>query len=127
MVRALWQEQSLITNKPNLDEFEASWNGSYSRTDGGEASNSMEAMINIPLVEGKMAFRAALYNDNQGGYIDNVPGTFQADHKVNGTFPGHTVTYQPGHKFANGTSVADWTTRYTIWCEFNGRNSKIDY
>ena len=103
----------LITNKPNVDEFEASWNGSYSRTDGGEASNSMEAMINIPIVEGKMAFRAALYNDNQGGYIDNVAGTFQADHTVNGTFPGHSVTYQPGHKFANGTSVPAMTVAST--------------
>jgi len=104
----------LITNKPNVDEFEASWNGSYSRTDGGEASNSMEAMINIPIVEGKMAFRAALYNDNQGGYIDNVEGNFQADHTVNGTFPGHSVTFQPGHKFWNGTSVPAATVTQTV-------------
>ena len=74
----------------------------------------MEAMINIPLVERKMAFRAALYNDNQGGYIDNVAGTFQADHTVNGTFPGHTVTFQPGHIFANGTSVPAATVTQTV-------------
>ena len=87
----------LITNKPNLDEFEASWNGSYSRTDGGEASNSMEAMINIPIVEGKMAFRAALYNDNQGGYIDNVAGTFQADQL--GMFRQHCQCNHLGYRY----------------------------
>ncbi|MEC9415951.1 MAG: TonB-dependent receptor [Pseudomonadota bacterium] len=103
----------LITNKPNLEEFQASWTGSYAKTEGGEASNNMEAMINIPIVEGKMAFRAALYNDSQGGYIDNVAGTFQANHLVNPTFPGNTVTFQPGHKFFNGTSVPGTTTTCT--------------
>jgi len=95
----------LITNKPVLDEFQASFNGGFARTDGGENSNSAEMMLNIPLVEGKMAFRMALYNDNQGGYIDNVQGTFQADKAVNGTFPGATVNFKEGHKFYNGTVV----------------------
>jgi outer membrane receptor protein involved in Fe transport len=95
----------LITNKPVIDEFQASFNGGFSRTNGGENSNSAEMMLNIPLVEGKMAFRMALYNDNQGGYIDNVAGTFQANHKVNGTFPGTTVNFAEGHKFYNGTVV----------------------
>ena len=95
----------LITNKPVLDEFSASFNGSWSKTDGGEDSNSVEAMFNVPLVDGKMAFRAALYSDNQGGYIDNIEGTFQASHLVNPTFPGASVTYAEGHKFANGTVV----------------------
>ena len=95
----------LITNKPVLDEFSASFNGSWSKTDGGEDSNSVEAMFNVPLVDGKMAFRAALYSDNQGGYIDNIEGTFQASHLINPSFPGTSVTYAEGHKFANGTVV----------------------
>jgi len=95
----------LITNKPVLDEFSASFNGSWSKTDGGEDSNSVEAMFNVPLVDGKMAFRAALYSDHQGGYIDNIEGNFQASHLVNPTFPGTSVTYAEGHKFANGTVV----------------------
>ena len=95
----------LITNKPVLDEFSASFNGSWSKTDGGEDSNSVEAMFNVPLVDGKMAFRAALYSDNQGGYIDNIEGNFQASHLVNPSFPGTSVTYAEGHKFANGTVV----------------------
>ena len=103
----------LITNKPNLDEFQGSWTGSYARTNGGEASNNLEAMINIPIVEGKMAFRAALYNDNQGGYIDNVPGTFTASKANNPTYPGDSVTYMPGHHFFNGTGVPDWNTVVT--------------
>ena len=94
----------LITNKPVMDEFQASLNGSWSATSGGEDSNSLEAMLNIPICEG-VAFRAALFNDNQGGYIDNVEGTFQADSAINPTFPGDSVTYAPGTIFANGDVV----------------------
>ena len=33
-------------------------------------------MLNIPVVEDKLAVRAVIYDDHQGGYIDNVPSTF---------------------------------------------------
>ena len=95
----------LITNKPVLDQFQASFNGSWSMTSGGEDSNSLEAMLNVPVIEGKFALRAALYNDNQGGYIDNVEGTFVADNSINPTFPGDTVFYGEGTVFADGTVV----------------------
>ena len=95
----------LITNKPNLNEFQASFNGSWSKTAHGEDSNSLEAMINLPIIEDKFAIRAALYNDQQGGYIDNVAGTFVADPALNPTFPGDTVTYGAGTILANGTVV----------------------
>jgi iron complex outermembrane receptor protein len=95
----------LITNKPNLNEFQASFNGSWSTTAHGEDSNSVEAMINLPIIEDKFAIRAALYNDRQGGYIDNVAGTFVADPALNPTFPGDTVTYGAGTVLANGTVV----------------------
>ena len=62
----------LITNKPVIDEFAASLSAGYSSTSGGEDSNKIEAMINIPVIEGKLAVRAAVYTDNKGGYIDNV-------------------------------------------------------
>jgi len=95
----------LITNKPVIDEFQASATGSWSTTEGGDDSNSLEAMINIPIIEGKFAVRAALYNDNQGGYIDNVEGTFVADPAINPTFPGDSVFYAEGTQFVNGTVV----------------------
>lgn len=95
----------LITNKPVMDEFDASFNGSWSATAEGEDSNSAELMLNFPIIEGKLAARVALYNDRQGGYIDNVAGTFQADNTINPTFPGDSVTYAPGTVFANGTVV----------------------
>lgn len=65
----------IITNKPVLNEFDAGIDVSYSTTSGGEDSNSTEAFINFPLIEDKFAIRVAGFNDNKGGYIDNVLGT----------------------------------------------------
>ena len=95
----------LITNKPNVSEFEGSVSAEYSQTAKGEDSSKVEAMINIPLIENKLAVRGAFYSDNRGGYIDNVEGTFQADPAINPTFPGDSVTYAAGTVFANGTTV----------------------
>ena len=66
-----------ITNKPNLTEFHAGFNGSYSFTKGGKDSVAGDGFINIPIVKDRLAVRVVFYNDNQGGYIDNVPGTYQ--------------------------------------------------
>ncbi|MFT4632569.1 MAG: iron complex outermembrane receptor protein [Candidatus Pseudothioglobus sp.] len=95
----------LITNKPVIDEVQGSMNGSWSSTKGGEDSNSVELMLNLPIIEGKLAARVALYNDRQGGYIDNVAGTFQADSSVNTTFPGSSVNFPAGAVFGNGDVV----------------------
>ncbi|GGX70685.1 TonB-dependent receptor [Litorimonas cladophorae] len=67
----------LITNKPNLNGFDANLKASTSFTKGGEMSNSVEAMINVPVTD-KLALRGVIYSDNQGGYIDNVAGTRDA-------------------------------------------------
>ncbi len=95
----------LITNKPNVAEFEGNVSAEYSQTAKGEDSSKVEAMINIPLIDNKLAIRGAFYSDNRGGYIDNVEGTFQADPAINPTFPGDSVTYEAGTVFANGTTV----------------------
>ena len=36
----------------------------------------MTAVLNLPLIAEHMALRAVIYNDQRGGYIDNVPATF---------------------------------------------------
>ncbi|MBN05382.1 TonB-dependent receptor [Ponticaulis sp.] len=64
----------LITNKPSLDGFEAGFDASTSFTEGGEMSNSVEAVINLPVTD-NFALRGVVYTDHAGGYIDNVPGT----------------------------------------------------
>lgn len=66
-----------ITNKPDLNDFGAGFTASYSTTRGGEDSFAGQGYINLPIIKDKLAVRFTFYNDNQGGYIDNVFGTFQ--------------------------------------------------
>ena len=65
-----------ITNKPKLNVTEGSATASYGTTAHGDNNSSITAMINLPVIADTLAVRAVIYNDNRGGYIDNVPGTF---------------------------------------------------
>ena len=65
----------LITNKPNPAGFEAGFNAKYSGTKGGADSGAVDGYANIPLTD-QLAVRVAVYSDNQGGWIDNIPATF---------------------------------------------------
>ena len=65
-----------ITNKPKLDKTEGAANAGYSYTAHGDPNSNIDAMINLPLIEGMLAVRAVVYDDKRGGYINNVPSTF---------------------------------------------------
>jgi outer membrane receptor protein involved in Fe transport len=64
----------LITNKPDLSGFDASFDASTSFTKGGDQSYAVKAMLNVPVTD-TFALRGVVYLDDQGGFIDNVRGT----------------------------------------------------
>ena len=84
-----------ITNKPDTSEFHAGFNASYAFTKSGEESVAGDAFINIPIVKDKLAIRAVFYTDRQGGYIDNVAGTFQMPFNGNVGIAGRLPTGNP--------------------------------
>lgn len=61
----------VITKKPDHTGFAAGFDSSFSTTKEGEMSNSVEAYFNIAPAD-DLAVRLAVYNDRQGGWIDNV-------------------------------------------------------
>ncbi len=65
-----------ITNKPKINVTEANFNAGYATTVHGKDSTNFDGMLNLPLIEDKLAVRGVLYNDSRGGYIDNVAGSF---------------------------------------------------
>jgi iron complex outermembrane receptor protein len=65
-----------ITNKPKMNEVETRVTASYGSTAHGKSNSSVEAVLNLPLIDDKLAARVVIYNENRGGYIDNVPSTF---------------------------------------------------
>lgn len=66
-----------ITNKPDLANFHAGFNANAGTTKGGAASFGVDGFVNIPIVKDKLGLRLAFYSDHQGGYIDNVAGTYR--------------------------------------------------
>ena len=84
-----------ITNKPDTSAFGAGFNSSYAFTKGGEESVAGDAFINIPIIQDKLAVRAVFYTDRQGGYIDNIAGTFQMPFNGNVGVAGKLPTGNP--------------------------------
>ena len=75
-----------ITNKPKLDAFGGRVEASYGFTSGGDPNTSLTATLNVPVIKDKLAVRLVIYNDRQGGYIDNVPSTFTRSNTDLGNF-----------------------------------------
>lgn len=122
-----------ITNKPNLSRFQAGFTLTGAVTPGHARSGSANGYINIPIIEGSLAFRATAFVDHMGGYIDNVYGTYQmpltgynADGTVAFSLPAgstrpiinnaafarndfNSATYTGGRASIRWEPVPDWT------------------
>jgi iron complex outermembrane receptor protein len=78
-----------ITNKPKLDAFDGNVDASYGvMAHSGDPNTSLTAMLNIPIIKDVLGVRAVIYNDRQGGYIDNVPSTFTRSNQDNNSYFG---------------------------------------
>ena len=64
-----------ITNKPKLNTTQAEVTAGYGVTAGGDPNSNITGVLNLPLINDTLAVRAVVYNDQRGGYINNVPGT----------------------------------------------------
>jgi iron complex outermembrane recepter protein len=101
----------LITNKPQLGRFEARVKASTSFTEGGDMSNSVAAVMNLPVTD-NFAVRGVIYTDNQGGYIDNVGGVLDASQSARfrpaGTVRDNGTSVQPNRAgFQAGADLSD--------------------
>ncbi|MCX2983001.1 TonB-dependent receptor [Halieaceae bacterium IMCC14734] len=70
----------IITNKPDTDEF-SGWVEAETASvqDSDDYDAGVSAMVNMPLLEGKLALRLVGFTGKQAGYIDNVLGVSQED------------------------------------------------
>jgi len=89
----------LITNKPDPSGFSGSAKLGANTISGGEAGSNFETVVNIPVTD-NFALRGVIYKDNQGGWIDNVPGRRDAS---------QSARFRPaGTVRANGVPVASY-------------------
>ncbi|MBW7836542.1 MAG: TonB-dependent receptor [Sphingomonadales bacterium] len=85
----------IITAKPNLSEYEARVEMTGSTTAHGSESLALSGMVNVPVIEDKLAIRAVAYKRHNGGYIDDI-GLDQKDANVTKTYGGRLyVGLQP--------------------------------
>jgi iron complex outermembrane recepter protein len=108
-----------ITNKPNLDKFSGSAEASTGVTDGGSPNNSANAMLNLPIIPGTLAVRGVIYDEHQGGYIDNVPSTYTR-------LPTDGGGAMAPYVAAGGTSVANnYSVAQSDWNPVNYQGARL--
>lgn len=95
-----------ITNKPVLNKTEGDVNAGYAVTAHGDPSTNVDATINLPIIRDKLAIRAVIFNDNRGGYINNIPGTFTRAPTDKGIAYYFKGVVPPGPSINNDSLVA---------------------
>jgi len=90
----------MITNKPNLNHYEAATEDTVSDTQDGGLNYNVNAMVNLPLLQDKLGLRVVGYYDQEQGWVDN---TARNESKVN-----HSVT-EGGRAELKFTPTADFT------------------
>jgi len=86
----------ILTNKPVMNEYQTELDVELRNGSMGEASYRSSLMVNLPLVEDKLALRLVGFNDNDGGFIDNVFG-----------HTPDTVVSSTGHTYPSGFGTLD--------------------
>lgn len=62
----------LITNQPNLAQFQATAKSTLSGTEGGGFNHNDNAMINLPLIDDTLALRLVGTENHTSGWIDRI-------------------------------------------------------
>jgi len=63
----------IITNKPVMGEQSTVFDGEYRYNEEGDPSFRGSVVFNVP-IQDSLALRVSLFNDKDGGYIDNIYG-----------------------------------------------------
>ncbi len=99
----------LVTNKPQLDEFEAVFDGELRGGSQSDLSYRSSVVLNFPLVEDSLALRLVGYSDKDGGFIDNVYGHTPDTSVINGPgfFPAGFGTLDNAASVENNWNDSD--------------------
>ena len=62
----------ILTNSPDLTSFDASASVDYGVTSGDSLRQRYNAMVNVPLVDEKLALRVVGFYRDEEGYLDNI-------------------------------------------------------
>jgi outer membrane receptor protein involved in Fe transport len=102
----------IITNKPDPSARSAWVEAGTASVKDGDLGYDVSAMVNVPLVEDKVALRFVGFQAEDAGYIDNVlgpspGGTFNNSNKVEDDI--NSVTYTGGRGALRWNAGENWT------------------
>jgi outer membrane receptor protein involved in Fe transport len=109
----------IVTRKPDLYAYEGEARVTGAYTAKGAPSHAVETIGNFPLVEGRLALRAAAYEETQGGYLDNLDPR-RKDVDQTRRYGGRlTLAFQAddtwsGNLSVTGQQLASKDTHYTL-------------
>jgi len=93
----------ILTNEADLNTFDFKARAAGSDTNDGSGNYRADATINVPIIEGKLAARATLGYEHNGGWIDQ-PNDKNANYTDVGTYR-LKVNAQPTEELSIGLSV----------------------
>jgi len=113
-----------IANKPELDRLGGSFRADVSATKHGGANYLLESVLNVPLIDDRLAWRIAVQNGKQSGYIDRIDASGAVHEGINEERqtavrtsllfkPSDSLTIEPALLWqkndTDGTSIFDLT------------------
>src|SRR6202046_1189661 len=106
----------LITNQPNLSQFQSSAQSVLSGTEGGGFNHSDNLMINLPLIGNTLALRVVGTEDYTSGWIDRiVAGDFPlVGGNPNGTVRGNVQDAPIEKQYPGSNAYQIYTVRATV-------------
>ncbi len=100
----------IIPAKPKVARFEGSFGGAYSNTGNASDDNyDLQAIVNIPLVDDKLALRVVGYRYDNAGFLDNIAGSSSDKQQWKSVWGGDTpVGNAGGDTYTGGRISALW-------------------
>ncbi|MDO9370824.1 MAG: hypothetical protein Q7T68_19850, partial [Sphingopyxis sp.] len=106
-----------VIAKPDLDAFGFDGAIGAATTAHGAPSYTGEAVVNVPIVTGKLALRGGVYYRRDGGYVDALPGDVQTINRSATPQPLYTPLSRPSLSTRNDKDInfADtWAARASL-------------
>ena len=115
-----------IPNAPKLDRVEGSIASRLSNTaEAGGNNYSVQAVINIPVIEDTIAVRAVAYQFDNSGYIDNVASSKPTDQITADVMNNGAVAEDKGGRGANVTKGFRLATLWRVTDQLDATLSYI--
>jgi outer membrane receptor protein involved in Fe transport len=108
----------LITNQPNLTQYQASAQSVLSGTEGGGFNHKDSGMLNLPLISDTLSLRIAATENYTSGWIDRVvlaPGSFPlAGGNPLGSVRGDVLGAPVANQYKGSNAYQTYTVRATL-------------